>query len=304
MRRRVRALRTIVSASAVALTVATTSTAAWAAPGAPGVFRVKRPTITPADAATKRAAAQVRGNALVSSGEAIAAGIEFDNAAAELGDPVLYLDAGEAYLTGAEESRNTELAQAAVERGKISLDILYFHLDAAADEDFRLVEATQVPELIVRSQALIEDAQLLMSEIEAELAAADEAPTDDGDAAPKPKNRKAGKIAGATLIVAGGVMLGIGAAGLALGVRHQQSAEHSTVYGKKYDAVAEKGKRANTLAYVGVPVGLVLAGVGVAVLVLTSKKRKEKRKKKGSDTVSVVPTFDTRGTGLTVVGRF
>ncbi len=302
MRRRVRALRNLVSASAVALVFTTTSAAAFAAPGAPGAFRVKRPKVTPADAAQKRAAAQIRGNALVSSGESIAAGIEFDNAAAELGDPVLYLDAGEAYLMGAEKSRNKELAQASIERAKISLDILYFHLDASADKDFRLIEATEIPALIVRAQQLIEDSQLMIEEIDAELAAALAEPVDEGEPKPKRKKGRAAKITGAAFIGAGAVMLGIGAAGIALGVRHQQTAEHSTVYGAEYDAVAKKGERANTMAYVGVPAGLVLAGVGITVLVLTSDKHKKKKGKK--DKYSVVPTFDRHGTGVAVVGRF
>jgi hypothetical protein len=288
----------MLSASAVALAMLGTSVPAFAASPAPGVFRVKRPKVTPKAAAEKRAAAQTRGNALVNSGESIAAGIEFDNAAAELGDPILYLDAGEAYRMGGEKSRNKELGEAAIERAKISLDILYFHLDSAADKNFRLVEASEIPALIVRAQELIEASEQLIADIEAEEAAAAAPPP----AEPEEKKRKPGraaKIAGGVLIGSGAVMLGIGVAGIALGVRHQQTAEHSTVYGKRYDEVAADGKTANTLAYIGIPTGLVLAGAGVAVLVLSAKKRKKK-----DDKYAVVPTFDQHGTGLSVVGRF
>ncbi len=275
---------------------------AAAAPSTVGAFRVKRPKVTPAKAAEKRADAEARGNALRQSGEAIAAGIEFDNAAAELGDPILYLDAGEAYLEGGDTSRNKELAEASIERAKISLDILYFHLDKAADKNFRLVEATEIPALIVRAQELIEDSEALIAEIEAEEAAANAEP-EPSDDKPKKKPGRAAKIAGASLIGAGAVMLGIGAAGIALGVRHQQTAEHSTVYGAEYDDVARRGERANLIAYIGVPSGLVLAGAGIAVLVLTSKKYKDKKKAK-DDKLSVVPTFNRDGTGVAVVGRF
>ena len=291
-----RAVRNLLSASTVALALASAPLPVAAA-AVPGVFRVKRPKVTPADAAQKRAEAQVRGNALVRSGESIAAGIEFDNAAAELGDPVLYLDAGEAYLQGCEKSRNKELAEASIERGKIALDILYFHLDSGADKDFRLVEASEIPAIIVRAHDLIDDSEALIAEIEAEEAAA-AAPVET-EVAPK-KKKKAGrgaKIAGGVLIGGGVVGLGIGGAGLALGVRHQQTAEHSTVYVEEYDEVAAKGKRANLMAFVGIPAGLVLVGAGVAVLVVSKKKGNGYQ-------YSLVPTFDRRNAGVAIVGRF
>ena len=290
-----RAVRNMLSASSLGLALASAPLPASAA-SVPGTFRVKRPKITPADAGQKRAEAEVRGNALLAGGDPIAAGIELDNAAAELGDPVLYLDAGEAYLQACEDSRNKELAEASIERGKISLDILYFHLDSAADKNFRLVEATEIPALIVRAQELIEDSEALIEEIEAEEAAA-AAPLEPEEPPKQTKPGRGAKIAGAVLIGAGAVGLGIGGAGIALGVRHQQTAEHSTVYGEEYDEVAAKGKRANLLAYVGIPTGLVLMGAGIAVLVVSKKKGKD-------DKYSVVPAFDRRSAGVAVVGRF
>ncbi len=296
----------MLSASAVALSlsVATVPATAAAAKGPVALLRVKRPKVTPADAASKRADAEARGKALVDSGESIAAGVEFDNAASELGDPVLYLDAGEAYLTGAEKSRNKDLAQAAIERAYISLDILYFHLDSGADKNFRLVEATEIPALIVRAQELTEDANAVIAEIEEEEAAAAAEPEKAvAPTEPRPKGRAA-KIAGGILIGTGAAFLGVGVAGIALGVRHQQTAEHATVYGAEYDRVETKGERANLLAVIGLPAGAVLAGAGVAVLVLTSKKYKKKKQRK-NDQYSVVPTFDPNGGGgMAVVGRF
>ncbi|MEM6296612.1 MAG: hypothetical protein AAGA54_35425 [Myxococcota bacterium] len=265
---------------------------------------MKRPKVTPSDAASKRALAEARGNALVKSGESIAAGIEFDNAASELGDPILYLDAGEAYLTGAEKSRNKDLAQAAIERAYISLDILYFHLDSTADKNFRLVEATAIPALIVRAQELIEDSNIVIEEIEEEEALAAAKPEKATTPTKHRPKGRAAKITGAVFIGTGAVFLGVGAAGIALGVRHQQTAEHGTVYGDEYDRVAAKGERANTMAFVGLPAGAVLAGVGVTILVLTSKKYKKKKRRK-NDQYSVVPTLDPNGGGgMAVMGRF
>lgn len=293
----------MLSVSAVALAMVGASVPALAATPTTGFYRVKRPKVTPSDAGTKRAAAEIRGNALIKSGESIAAGIDFDNAAAELGDPVLYLDAGEAYLTGGEKSRNKELAEASIERANISLDILYFHLDSTADKNFRLVEATEIPALIVRAQDLIEDSEILIEEIEAEEAAAAAKPEKEGAPPPKRKKGNGAKITGIVFIGAGAVALGVGGLGIGLGVRHQQAAEHSTVYGEAYDEVAAKGKTANTIAFVGIPVSLALVGVGVTVLVLTSKKYKKKKRKKDKK-YSVTPTFDRTGTGVAVSGRF
>jgi hypothetical protein len=264
--------------------------------------------VTPAAAAAKRAPAQARGQALVAQGEFTSAGIEFDNAAAELGDPVLYLDGGEAYLAGARKAKDADLARAAMERARISLDILYFHLDSAADPDFRLVETGDIPALIVRAQKLIDDAEAFVEEIEAEAAAAEE-PADD-----EKKKRKRGKIdRDRALLISGAVLTGVGigfvalgGAGLGLGYKHQLDAEHPAVYGEEYDAVAAKGRRANTLAYVGLPIGGALLATGIALLVVAKRgtKKKEPKEKSESEGVALSPTFGPSSTGIAVSGRF
>jgi hypothetical protein len=260
--------------------------------------------VTPADAAAKRAPAQARGQALVAQGEFTSAGIEFDNAAAELGDPVLYIDAGEAYLGGANEARDPELARAAIERGRISLDILYFHLDAGVDPHFRLVETSDVPALIVRAQKVIEDAEALIEELEAEVAAAEEP-----EKKKKKKKRKRRKIdrdkalliSGAVITAVGIGFAGLGGAGLALGYKHQLDADHPAVYGDEYDAVAAKGRRANMMAYVGLPVGGALLATGIALLVVAKRGSK---KKPAEEKVTLSPTFAPGSSGVALSGRF
>ncbi len=292
----------MISAGSVALALVLGAAPVPAEATPTALFRVRRPKVKPADAAAQRTPVQAQGKALLDGGDPVSAGIEYDNAASQLGDPILYLDAGEAYLLAADTSRDTDLADAAKERAYISLDILYFHLDSSADKNFRLVEATEIPALIVRAQTLIEDADTMLEAIAEEERLAAEPPTQTDDE-PKKKRKpgRAAKIAGFTMVGAGAVFLGVGAAGLGLGVRHQQTADRPTVYGDEYDDVEAKGKRANLMALIGLPTGAALIGVGVTVLVLSARKNK----KKGGDKYSVVPTFDRRGSGgMAVVGRF
>jgi hypothetical protein len=257
--------------------------------------------VAPADAAAKRAPVEARGQGLVAQGQFTAAGIEYDNAAAELGDPVLYIDGGEAYLGGARKDRDAQLANAAAERGKIALDILYFHLDSGADPYFRLVDTADIPSLIVRAQKVIEDAETLIEELEAETAAIEEPE--------EKKKRKRGKVDRETALLASGgvltglgiVVVGIGGLGLGLGYKHQLDAEHPSVYGEEYDAIAAKGQRANMMAYVGLPVGGALLATGIVLLVVA---KRGKKKKAGEDKVTFSPTFGRDGSGIAISGRF
>lgn len=268
--------------------------------------------MTPEKAASERAGPQQAARALVEGGDPVQAGVNLDIAAAEHGDPVLYLDAGDAYLAGARAERDEELARAAIERGHIALDILYFHIDEAADPRFRMVEGADVPDLIARGKTLIEDAETLIFEIEQERLE----PIPDAEPEPEKKKREVNTamvltITGASLTVLGVAALGIGAAGIGLGFARQQEAEDPAVYGEDYDAVEVKGKRANLMAYVGLPVGAVLLGGGIAALVIANKKRKQGPREPtdeddgtdGAD-VAVAPWVMPGRTGLSLRGRF
>ncbi|MBC8073408.1 MAG: hypothetical protein IAG13_34125, partial [Deltaproteobacteria bacterium] len=66
-----------------------------------GMWAYAAPKVTPDDAARKRAEAQVTGRQLVET-DPSAAGVHYDTTASEWGDPVLYLDAADAYYKAAD----------------------------------------------------------------------------------------------------------------------------------------------------------------------------------------------------------
>lgn len=279
------------------------STARASTPGLPLLMAKKKDAVTPEDANAKRLPVQQRARGIVET-DPVAAGVELDNGAAEWGDPVLFMDAAEAYLAAAENDRDEEVAAAAIERARIALDILHFHLDQSADPDFRLVEASDVPGMISRAEGIIDRAQTEIEEIqrEAEVAAAPPPPPADKKKR-KPSGPKVKIISGAALATVGGGLVAMGAAGLILGAVRQNEAEDPTVYGEAYDSVEEKGKQANLLAGVGLGVGGAVLVVGVALIVVG--KRQQKKEGKGDDKlVRVSPTMGPRGGGLSLTGRF
>lgn len=262
--------------------------------------------MTPEQAAQKRTGPQADARALLEAGTPAQAGILLDGAAAEQGDPVLFLDAGRAYLTAAKDERDPEMAEASIERARIALDLLYFALDDGADPDFRLVQGADIPALIDRAEELIDDSETTIDEIEAERLAAEQPPPP-----PEPEKRKVDTvkvltITGASLTVLGVAALGVGAAGIGLGVVHQQEAESPRVYGEEYDDVAAKGERANLMAYVGLPVAAVLIGGGVAALVIAARKRKAGggASEQESNELAWGPWMSPGRAGLSVGGRF
>lgn len=284
-----------------AVPVATLATAAHAdAPTLPLAFKKKPkkkkpPGVTPEEAAQKREPVQAEARARAEAGDPAGAGLVYDRAASVQGDPILYLDAGDAYLQAAKDEGDVAMAEAAIERGHIAQDILFFHLDSGADRDFRLVEASEVPGLLSRADDLIDAAEATIDELEA----ADD-PT-GAPAAPPPRRKGNGRgkiIGGLALASVGGGLTVMGVAGLAIGAVNQSRAEDPATYGNEYDAVEQKGKRANVLAGVGLGLGAACIAGGVVLYMLG--KRDKKRAAEDDKVVMVSPTLG----GLAVTGRF
>lgn len=282
--------------------------AAWAAALAiavPSAATAAPKKVTPADAAAKRTAAQTTGRDLATA-DPTAAGMHYDAKAAEWGDPVLFLDAADAYLDAAEKGEDIAMAEAGIERARIALDILYFHLDASADKNFRMIETTDIADLIARSNTAIDRGEALMEAI----AKAAEAPAvaavdeDEGKKKKKRKKRAPGNgralvIAGAVATAAGSGLAVLGVAGLAIGAVNQTKAERNTVYGEEYDLVAAKGRRGNVIAGVGLGLGGALLVTGIVMLVVGKKRRNNAAPAQESN-VAVAPTLN----GVAISGRF
>jgi len=272
---------------------------------APKKGKGKKDGLTPEQAAERRAPVQEQGRQMVSAGELTAATILYDNAAKAEGDPVLFLDAGDAWLELGKKDRDAAAAETAKQRAQIAQDILYFHLDSSSDPDYRQVANEEVAGLLARAGMLIENADELAAEIQAESEA-----VATPEAAPKrraPGNGRGMRIAGASLMGLGVAGLGVGVTGLVLGSINQQRVEDPAVYGVEYDEYDAKGRRANVLAGVGLAVGGAALVVGVALFVVGKKRGKnagaipeDSTARARSRSLAVVPT----GRGLAVTGRF
>jgi len=262
--------------------------------------------VTPADAAAKRTEAQTLGRDLASA-DPTAAGMHYDAKAAEWGDPVLFLDAADAYLDAAEKGSDIAMAEAGIERARIALDLLYFQLDATADKNFRMVETADIADLIARANIAIDRGEALMEEIAKAAEAATVATTDEGEDEKKKKKKKKRKpgngrglfIAGAVATAAGSGLAVMGVAGLAVGAVNQNRAEDPTVYGEEYDAVEAKGRRGNVIAGVGLGLGGALLVSGIVMLVI-GKKRMNKAAPAQENVVMVAPSLN----GVAISGRF
>ena len=267
---------------------------------------MRGPKMDPKRAAALRIEPQQNGKAMVEGGDPAGAGLLYDRAASEYGDPILYLDAGDAYVAACEAEENVDYCDAATERAAISLDLLYFHIDSAADPNFMMVDTGEVPDLIARAQSLQDTAaetkDKVLNPVDAPVATAD-----PGKKKPK-GNGKGMKIAGIGLASVGGALVVVGVAGLGIGAFNQSRADDPSVYGDEYDEVEEKGKRGNLIAGLGFGIGGAAAIAGVTLYFIGRSREKkagaggDKKEKPAEDEpiVRVAPTLN----GMAVSGRF
>lgn len=270
--------------------------------------RKKKDGLTPEQAADRRMPLQDQGRQMVEAGELTSATILYDGAAQTYGDPVLYLDAGEIYLRIADEERDIASAETAKIRGQVAQDILYFHLDSSSDPDYQLVTKDESPGLLARAGELIDNADILIDEIEREQEAV-VVPED-----PAPKRAKGDgrglRLAGIGLMGVGVAGLGVGFAGLTIGRINQNRVDDPTVYGPEFDDFDSRGRRGNTIAGVGLAIGGVALAAGVTLFIIGKRRQaagpvddaEEQPPTDSEDDpfLALVPT----GRGLAVTGRF
>lgn len=270
--------------------------------------RRKKDGLTPEQAADRRMPIQDQGMQMIEIGELTAATILFDNAAQTQGDPVLFLDAGEVHLRIASEERDIAAAETAKMRGQTAQDILYFHLDSSSDPDYRLVTNEEASGLLARASQLIDDADTLIAELEAE----QEALANPEPAAGRKKGNGRGlRLAGFGFMGLGVAGLGAGIAGLTIGRINQNRVNDRTVYGTTFDEFDAKGRRGNVIAGVGLAIGGIALATGVTLFIIGNRRQEaaadapieddeEFIDSEDDPSLAIVPT----GRGLAITGRF
>jgi len=260
--------------------------------------------LTAAQAEEARTPIQERAGEMSESPDA--AGSMLAEEARTLGDPILFIEAGDAFKAAGAEEREVRLAERAIEEAKLALDILYFLEDPRADPNWEIVASTDVTDLISRAQTLIDDSETLIEEIEAEQAPDEEEQVEEKKKrTPMPRDGRFFIGAGSLMTVVGIGGVGMLGAGLSMGSSAQKTVEDPEVTGDEFDEADAKGKRANVISYAGIGVAAVGLISGAALLVIGVKKRKAYRADNGeSASVHLTPVLGRSMTGLSLSGRF
>jgi hypothetical protein len=238
-----------------------------------------------------------------------------DNAA-QLGDPLSFRDAAQHRLAQARKDRDIDAANAAIETAKVALDILHYYDAVASGEvesEWQPIDPSSASSMISEVEGLVDEAEELITEIEAEQAA-----TGDGDGGASPagktkKKRDRGKAKPGTLFIAlGSVFTAVGAGGLSLAVAglvmsssKQKQVEELTLPQDqdRVDELDAEGSRANLLAYVGAGVAVAGLAVGVPLIVVGVKRRKQGNPG-SSASLRVTPALSRGFGGVSLTGRF
>ena len=131
--------------------------------------------ISPESANTARFGVEQEGEGLVARGAFAEAAELYWREGVQLKDPVLILDSAEALRDGAAAERSIDGANAAIERVAPALDMLYFLREGATSSAWQPIAPEYLDTVIARGEALVDDANALIREIEAEQQAAADA---------------------------------------------------------------------------------------------------------------------------------
>jgi len=270
--------------------------------------------VPPEEAASARKSVQERAQSLRKSDPGAAAELLSEEAGTR-SDPVLYIDAADAYREAGIKDKSRPAIETGIEKARIGLDILNFLEDPRCDPDWQLLDSGKIAGEIRRGEKVIADSEQAIRDMETKPEAAPApAPVEE------PKGRKKaaprdgrGLIAGGSLLTVVGVAgLGMLGAGLATGAAAQRDVnklnESDLDYQSKFDDIDARGKRGNTLSIASAVVGGVGLAAGIALLVLGVKKRNKYRAEHGSDdstaSLRVLPVGGRGQAGLMLMGRF
>lgn len=270
--------------------------------------------LTPADAEPKREAIRAAVAEDVEAERWKEAADETESNAALLGDPLTFKDAAGYRLEQAKVDRDIEAANAAIETANVALDILYYYDavdEGTVESEWRPIEPASASSLVFEVQEIVEEAQTLIEEIEAEQEA-DE--SGDGAATPAGKTKKKRtKKPGLALIALGSGFSAVGVAGLSMVIAgtvistgKQKDVEGLTLPEDQVevDRLDEEGNRANRIAYIGAGVAAVGLAVGVPLIVVGVMRRKKAGGSSDSAQLRVAPAVSRGFGGVALHGRF
>lgn len=305
--------RLLAALIAVSLPLGALPVPAAAAGPQPGLWALAAPTdtLTADAAASARKPTQDKAKSLLESSPDDAAELLADEAAKKA-DPVLHIDAAEAYKVAGAKNKSRVDLENGIEQARVGLDILYFLQDPRADPDWQPVEAAKVASEISRGEKAIEGCERAIEDLSNKKEEPAPVVEDEG--------RKKAPRDGRGLIAAGSVFTLVGVAGLAMigggvgmGVSAQNHVEGLNAsdpdYAEQKAKDDDKGALGNTLVYAGIPVAVVGLATGIALLVVGVKKRKKYRAEHGGSDdntarVQVLPMMGRGVGGLSLSGRF
>ena len=293
------------------------------AQAAPLALMVAAGKVTASQASTARKPIQERAQGLIKAGNPDSAAEMLSEEAGKRSDPILYIDAADAYRAAGEEDKSKADLETGIEKARVGLDILHFLQDPRADPDWQVVDSADIGAEIRRGEKVIEASEEAIADLDKKVEGPAPAEGDDGK---KKKERKKAPRDGRGLIAGGSVLtlvgvagLGIMGAGLATASGAQkdidklaEALKNGTIDQATFDmektAIDDKGKRGNVLTYAGIGVGAVGLAAGIALLVVGVKKRKKYRAENGggeSDSAAMIMPAIGRGhAGLVFTGRF
>lgn len=275
--------------------------------------------VTPAQASGARKPIQERAQGLLKAGNPGSAAEMLSEEAGKRSDPVLYLDAADAYRAAGEENKSKPDLETGIERARIGLDILHFLQDPRADPEWQVVDSGEISAEIRRGEKIIEASEEALANLDKKVEAPPPVEEDKKERKKAPKDGRGLIAAGSLLTLVGVGGLGIMGAGLATASGAQkdidalaESLKNGSIDQATFDmektAIDDKGKRGNVLTYAGIGVGAVGLAAGIALLVLGVKKRKKYRAENGGgesdSTAMIVPSIGYGHAGLVFTGRF
>jgi hypothetical protein len=313
---RARLLAALIAASlplgAPAPAAASTAVAAASAPQfGLWAFAATTGKLSAGDAASARKATQTKAKGLLDADNPDGAAELLAEEADKKADPVLYIDAAEAYKAAGIKNKSRVDLENGIENARVGLDILYFLQDPRADGEWQPVAGGDVSSEISRGEKAVEGCEAAIEDLSKK--------SDEPAPVVEDKQRKKAPRDGRGLIATGAVFTVVGVAGLAMiggglgtGISAQKHVDGLNPSDPNYAADVEaddkKGALGNTLVYAGIPVAVVGLATGIALLAVGVKKRKKYRAENGggdeTSRVQVLPVTGRGYGGLVLSGRF